>query len=469
MEELIPIVSPWRKVLAVYFFDCTKEDNLEVCREYKIRHKPSLRFFHVDLVDLGYRHGFDITTQGITYIQEELVPVLGYPKHHNLNFNVVQPNETLKTLWLEDMAIKYLVLVYQPSESVLGMETALDMLPYRGVSVRIVDDYAVLKEIANGERLTIFKRNGNEHSWETISHTVKAYVHVLQQFLKAEGYPIPSPPHPIKSAEGADSFHLEQDEIRKHVLKGPVRIYRADLERAIYKLLHIEIPKAQNIEGQSLNALKNFMRVLAKINPLNRKGKIMLRGINKWLKIKSNFTGDQFLLRVYSLEQAPSQIFGGRHYVGCVSSKPFLREYSCSLWILFHFLTVAAAEQWQLFKPGFVLNSIKGFVQHFFFECPSCSDDFTDIANHSNTKSVNSHDEEILWLWETHNEFNKRLEDDDTQDPGFLKIQFPSKAACQHCKNGDDWMRPKVLNYLKNLYDIDSLSFYGLPSTSSYD
>ncbi|XP_052857350.1 sulfhydryl oxidase 2-like [Drosophila gunungcola] len=463
MEKLIFKVSKWRKVLAVYFFDCTKGHNIRVCGDHRVRQMPTLRFFHLDLV--GYHHGFEITNLELTSIVEDLVGLLSFAEHRSLNFDVVLHNETLSNLWPDDEKIQYIVLVYQPSRSFLGLETALDMLPHKEVRVRIVEDDHILMDLTAGKKLSIFERNGKQHSFETARHSVKAYVHLLQKFLKDEGYPSTPSHQPIVWAEGADSYQLEQKEIEQYVLRAPVRIYRADLERALYKLLHIEIPKEQNLEGDSLVALKNFMMVLAKVNPLNRKGKMMLIAMHKWLEHKNHLTGEEFLLRVYTLELAPSLVFGGRHYVGCVPSKPFLREYPCSLWILFHYLTVEGANLSEPFQPGFVAKAIKGFIQHFFFECPSCAEEFLSIAK---PLDVKSHDEEILWLWETHNEFNKRLEDDGTLDPEFPKIQFPSKASCRDCKDENGWMRPNVLKYLKSLYNINNLSFYGMSYTIIY-
>ena len=51
------------------------------------------------------------------------------------------------------------------------------------------------------------------------------------------------------------------------------------------------------------------------------------------------------------------------------------------------------------------------------------------MAERRSIWSVNSKKDAVLWLWESHNEVNDRLKADETEDPEFPKIQFPSKEA----------------------------------------
>lgn len=80
-------------------------------------------------------------------------------------------------------------------------------------------------------------------------------------------------------------------------------------------------------------------------------------------------------------------------------------------------------------------------------------------------------DNTVLWLWEAHNEVNDRLKGDETEDPEFPKIQFPTKESCKSCykepmflpiTNKINWDKMEVLQFLKNIYHPTNISHYGL-------
>jgi len=76
---------------------------------------------------------------------------------------------------------------------------------------------------------------------------------------------------------------------------------------------------------------------------------------------------------------------------------------------------------------------------------------------------VSSPEDSILWLWKAHNEANKRLSGDPTEDPEHVKIQFPSRNTCPLCRNKDDsWNVNEVMNYLKQMYSKQNISYMGI-------
>jgi len=177
----------------------------------------------------------------------------------------------------------------------------------------------------------------------------------------------------------------------------------------------------------------------------------------------NEITGDEFLTVVNNIEKSPGRIFRGKRYVGCIGSKPFTRGITCSFWILFHYLTVMSAKSPDAFPPGTVIKSLYGFAKYF-FGCTDCSQHFQKMARRRKIRSVKKHDKEILWLWEAHNEVNKRLSGDPTEDPMFLKVQFPLKKHCSACYKSNRWNSAQVLKFLKRIYNLKSVSFYGLPT-----
>lgn len=75
---------------------------------------------------------------------------------------------------------------------------------------------------------------------------------------------------------------------------------------------------------------------------------------------------------------------------------------------------------------------------------------------------VTSWNDSILWLWLAHNEVNKRLSGDQTEDPEYPKGPFPTKERCPRCYNTDDtWNIEEVLHYIKHIYNSINVRYIG--------
>lgn len=149
-----------------------------------------------------------------------------------------------------------------------------------------------------------------------------------------------------------------------------------------------------------------------------------------------------------------------RRWHACQGSKPRFRGYPCSLWTLFHTLTVNCGAKRKMMgedDDGLdTMKKIRDYIKHF-FGCTKCVEHFTKMAANIDHE-VKTHDEAILWLWKAHNKANKRLHGDDSEDPKHPKIQFPSKEMCKDCKDDNgEWKREVVLQFLKDHYGVDNI------------
>lgn len=156
-------------------------------------------------------------------------------------------------------------------------------------------------------------------------------------------------------------------------------------------------------------------------------------------------------------------------YKGCKGSKDRYRGFPCSLWVLFHTLTVQCADpDTSVDISGIdVILAIRGFVHHF-FGCRYCADHFTQMAKNVSSNEVPTNDDAVLWLWEKHNRVNSRLRKDVSSDPRYPKFQFPSVYTCATCRYPTrvdsivtnprhglqpiTWGRQSVLQFLKEHY-----------------
>uniref|UniRef100_A0A671G7B1 Sulfhydryl oxidase n=1 Tax=Rhinolophus ferrumequinum TaxID=59479 RepID=A0A671G7B1_RHIFE len=163
-----------------------------------------------------------------------------------------------------------------------------------------------------------------------------------------------------------------------------------------------------------------------------------------------------------------SGIFLPNHikWVGCQGSRPELRGYTCSLWKLFHTLTVEAGTHPKALDdtgfegdPQAVLQAIRSYI-HTFFGCKECGEHFEEMAKES-MDSVKTPDQAILWLWQKHNLVNSRLAGHLSEDPRFPKVPWPTPDLCPACheetKGLDSWDEGQVLLFLKRHYSGNNL------------
>lgn len=133
------------------------------------------------------------------------------------------------------------------------------------------------------------------------------------------------------------------------------------------------------------------------------------------------------------------------------------------------------------------------------------------MAEKREMRKVADKNQAVLWLWAAHNQVNRRLAGDSTEDPEFPKIQFPTVDSCPLChqqrssintstvsgngftsnsipkndvsvesagaissqlsddslffKETENWNHTHVLQFLKNIYNRNYLSRYGIPKT----
>lgn len=58
----------------------------------------------------------------------------------------------------------------------------------------------------------------------------------------------------------------------------------------------------------------------------------------------------------------------------------------------------------------------------------------------------------MTYLWRAHNIVNNRLHGDPTEDPQFIKMQFPPPFLCPTCHSGGQFSRRQVTNGFDSNY-----------------
>ncbi|XP_062125031.1 sulfhydryl oxidase 1 [Drosophila sulfurigaster albostrigata] len=467
----------WRRLLTVSVVDCAQERNVQICRDYNIRQTPTLRLFPPHFQRNEQQIGFDVDPHEPAAIYTKLAEYMAQIKYtpELPNFEPITATDNQLTLQKSVdycNTISYIVLVYQPVGTTIGRDLIFELLRWPIVAVRQLDDQLLFTNfgLEPSAKLALIDCGGNALALQPVADTTEAYVASVTKYLQTVGH-MAEPQLVTTPAPNVTKFSLdgEQAAIISTVLHGQPKVYRADLEQAIDKLLHIELPKVQVFKGENMLALQQLLKVLRLFNPLNASGKQLINRLSDFVNsidASGELSGVAFQMQVENHERKLPKVFKSKRYVGCIASGPFLRGFTCSLWTLFHYLTVESAKSTDL-PPGAVLATIHGFAKHF-FGCGDCVQHFMGMAERRKLFEVKNADEQILWLWEAHNEVNERIAGDSTEDPKFPKLQYPSQELCEKCHN-PTWNRKEVLEFLKSVYDKKNLSSYGLPTPMGYD
>ncbi|EDV54214.1 sulfhydryl oxidase 1 [Drosophila erecta] len=469
-------LQKWSRVLRIYAVDCAHWDNVKLCRDFRIRFTPTLRYFPSKFQRSGGETGTEIDSKIPREIEKQLIESLSQNDYSGSkgvkpNFDPIEPDDNLQEVYAQfDNQVTYILLVH-PAE--IGTETILHMLPFPDVGVRIIKDAQMFANFGLQpcrQKLALLNRAGAVQPLRNVGQSSAAYVHSVAGFLQQNGHTrvptLPTTPAPENNlSQGYDAFIVD------YVLSSKKVLFQADLEQAIYQFLHVEIPRTPFISGYRFKALRHIIRLFRRFNVLSQDGRRMLNSLVKHLFEVDEITGEEFRHVLDDLQTRLEPIFGDRQYVGCLGSTLHTRRFSCSLWTLFHYLTVLAAQR-KVYPPSSVAIGLYGLAKYF-YGCADGSKHFMEMAKRRKIAQVTSHDEEILWLWEAHNEVNERLAGDSAEDPRFPKVQFPERKHCPDCygsdSDSDEFDRDEVLRYLKRVYDLDYLSLERLPGGARRD
>ena len=214
--------------------------------------------------------------------------------------------------------------------------------------------------------------------------------------------------------------------------------------------------------------LKKWLDLLHKTVPTTMKAvKYDVRGlIGNFDKVKES---EENLI-----EQLEKNI-GGEWTKNC-SKRKAGAGYTCGLWELFHVVTVGLV-QWNIMSYNRVATTdaadmLRDYVETF-FQCDECRTNFSkmyDACQFQRCERLNSDisDEAMgdwkqlpLWLWETHNDVNVRLFNEERKSRGLRpatfveeqKARWPPKKLCKRCwLAGGGWNEEEVYKFLQSHY-----------------
>ncbi|KAM4642243.1 sulfhydryl oxidase 1 [Discoglossus pictus] len=456
-------VKDWRPVLYLGVLDCAEESNRGPCTEFGIAGYPSLKFFKP--FSETPSDSIRIPVSSVIEIRQKVVDNLeSSPPPSCPSLMPISANEVND--FFTNNNKKYLALIFENKKSYTGREVTLDMVQYDGISVhRVLSDQTDLVErfkVSTFPSMFLLSKNGSISNIRMDYVTRPLYTNYLRSLLgvQKKNLALIGWSETIAGGTSATRRHADGS-----------KLYMADLESALHYSLRVEVGRLPTIEGDRLKALAGYVKVLRKYFPARPMLKTLLNYLSVWLrsKIKIGVSFKDFedvLNNKNQAKQMKAVLAPDENYVWCEGSKPEFRGYPCSLWTLFHTLTVQAQD---LARQGLtrsyhleVLSAMREYVRHF-FGCRDCAEHFESMAAESMRK-VSSLDEAIMWLWDRHNSVNKRLSGAESDDPEFPKVQWPTEELCPLCRKGeavegDIWDRQNVLSLLKTHFAKSNIDY----------
>lgn len=466
-------VVGWSETVRVGAIDCATDENADICREFEIMSYPTLRYFSPGYEDGEKKFGTEFERlEGdelrhllIKFIAEETNKTDKWPKLEPIK--EVDINSLYQKL---DEQTKFMFLINASKDSLIPSEAILDLHSSKNILVRRIvgkTSGPSISLIVIDQSNSIIPLNLEDNTRTAIYTAIKDFCRVKYVFL-TKATTTNSIIESSSSTETSIQVYKLPETISSKLKSLMGRSFQADIEQAVKFSIFHEIPSHSTISGEKFIALQKYLEIVSRYAPLGDNGHKFLKELRDYvLNDNSDLNGAKFLVKANEVQAKYKPVFSSKNWISCHSNVDGLRRFPCSLWMLFHFLTVQSAESEQSTDPLEVLHAVYGYVKYF-FGCRECSDHFQAMAKKNKIWNVTSKDNAVLWLWSAHNEVNGRLAGDITEDPEHPKIMYPSTDMCQDCrKDGStnqviDWDKTEVLMYMKRVHSMENVSRLGV-------
>lgn len=466
-KKIAADIKDWWPVMKLGAVDCNSKKTLVLCRKFSVEAVPTVKMISPDSAPGDKGTVFDLTPMTEDSVEEGIVNIV--QKHTaRPGWPDLSPLSSLKNIWeTVTPSVQHVLVFFEDADSYLGRKVILDMcrdtrLVLRRMVKEDISQYGVsnLPALFLIERGGIFKKLTSSSNRSEIVATVKRLLSTGDS--RQPGIGPKENPGLVRNPAASDNQHVQ--------LLPPDRVHMQDLESSVYYSFTREIAKFSSITVELLPVLKNYTAVLALYFPGTEPVRRCLKKVNDWLQTQREpITGAEWQRKFEDIQSEETYLPTTQRWTGCQGSKSHFRGYPCSLWKLFHALTVSALvdhAQEASRDPRQVLIAMRGYVTHF-FGCRDCSKNFNKGAIYIE-RSVHSLDDSVLFLWCSHNKANFHLHGDLTEDPLSPKVQFPGRDLCPKCHNGttdtpDSWDKAVVLAFMRKVYSPASIIRDSLP------
>ncbi|CAF0737484.1 unnamed protein product [Brachionus calyciflorus] len=485
-KEIALKTKPWHsKVIQVAAINCADPINDDLCRDFNIEYYPTLRIFPPFAQYDKPEHDSKIINQKDD-LEVEMIKYLEKIETLPKKWPIFKEftSKRLDVLFVSNKNAKYALLMIEKKDSILGMQMMLDFAEH-------ADNLIIRRTTEESNPLLIQKLNvnlrklpiiflienskGSLKKYESFSDSKKfipndldskldereKFKRMIEKFINDNISVLNNMENKIQIIDDkVDDIADEKSQENSN------KISMLDLEASLNVMLRSEISHSNLLNGEKLASLKIWIKTLAKYFPGRKEVKEYLKNLDTKLNSlqTDEITGTQWKQMTNDAQTSDSFLADKSEWMNCKGSKPNFRGFPCSLWTLFHTLTVSQIEhensKTKPFDDSFsvkeVFEPIRLFVKYF-FRCQECSTNFQN-ETHDYLENLKQPHDAVLYLWKVHNRVNKRLASDLTTDPAHPKIQFPSKELCPNCYNGtEEFNEEETLKFLLSHYSSQNI------------
>uniref|UniRef100_A0A7E4VNB3 Sulfhydryl oxidase n=1 Tax=Panagrellus redivivus TaxID=6233 RepID=A0A7E4VNB3_PANRE len=466
-------LKDWSSVVQVSVINCADEKNSPVCRAHAIDAFPTLKYFppHSKSKDDGQKYTGDkyelpsMALDVAKFVRADYVAQRPptWPKVEALPSTII-----LEQLWSAmSPSQQILVAVIEEDPFLTGFATVIGFGKNPFVEAVVMPSSHPIAQQFSGSvlpTLLIFKRD-NPNAPDFVS---KSEMSVFQMADKIDEYITavadtvhqgPPPPAAVIPGAAAEDVVAAPAPTKTLVPLNfeQFKVQQLDLSSALHYMLTQEIPRKPVIDNENLAALKGWIHLLRRYVPGTAPIRRLFYRLDEWTQLQSySITAESWIAKVAELQtDLGHPLPANASWVACKGSKPYLRGYTCGLWTLMHAVTVQAyadEKDNHGFKPVVeVLEPIHQFIYHY-LSCEICAKNFHHMTEANELSLVTRPEDVILWLWRAHNNVNRRLAGDASEDPSYPKRQFPDAALCHDCIVNGVYQEGKVLEFMLRYY-----------------
>ncbi|OTF70158.1 sulfhydryl oxidase-like protein, partial [Euroglyphus maynei] len=244
-----------------------------------------------------------------------------------------------------------------------------------------------------------------------------------------------------------------------------------DLHNALrYSLVFEVVNGRRRFNGRQLQVIKRLFTTILHYFPFdNENVRRLFKRMTGWFSHKNDrLDVNKYLAAVKTADGFLKPLESWRH---CNGSRPIYRGYPCGVWVLFHAMTV---HEFNLTRMALLNNKndttrkmlpepkvlpvMRDYIETF-FTCAQCRHHFLNASSDlaGQLPYLNS---SVLWLWTIHNQMNSRLSNDRdfTQDPYFVKVQFPTRTMCPNCMDDlGQYNEHRIMDFLQHYYSKSTM------------
>uniref|UniRef100_A0A914QE45 Sulfhydryl oxidase n=1 Tax=Panagrolaimus davidi TaxID=227884 RepID=A0A914QE45_9BILA len=485
-REFASDVRSWRNVTQVATMNCADIYNKDICKANKITTFPTMKYFPRD--SKSAKDSIDVDADSSSSAEELRQMVAkqildDYEKGKYEEWSMFPYVKDKADLQKELKKADHVVYFFEEAgdNATAGAEFLLDMYPYRKefVSRRVESDSELAKDlkISSFPYVAVYEKD-NEKPIFSQEYSGNDTLNEILEKLS------PKTTTEAPLATTTRKYDLINCESNPDKCANLYYTSESDMLKAIHYALRDEVIRPNEIiKGDNFTNLLNFVNLLIDNFPTETSGESkrarrysrnsqpttlknsehaieIFTDLKSWLEEKNNtMTADEWLEKFKEIDDSKDNPFTEKEtWQHCKGTGPEFRGYTCGLWTTFHTLIVHANlnNKDKKSDPMEPLKVIQGWVRSF-FGCKPCKTHFLEMTEKTykmDKEKIKTSEDAVLYLWNAHNIVNKRLHGKpETEDPQFLKYQFPPEFLCKDCQKSDDkFDDKKVMEFLNKYY-----------------